>query len=89
MDADMTVMSEKGQVVIPSRIRRRMKMARGTRFAVVSSKDGILLKRVRSPTKMELLKELEAITKGMSDDLKAMGMTEKEVIEIAVNARKR
>ncbi len=89
MDADMTVMSEKGQIVIPSRIRKKMNAGRGTRFAVVSSKDGILLKRVKTPTRMEILKELQAITKGMSDDLKALGMTEKEVIEIAVNARKR
>ncbi len=89
MDADMTVMSEKGQIVIPSRIRKRLNMARGTRFAIISSKDGILLRRVKTPTKAELLKDLQTITAEMSKDLKAMGMTEKDVIEIAVKGRKR
>ena len=89
MDADMTVMSEKGQVVIPSRIRKRMNAAKGTRFAVIDAGDGILLKRMKTPTKAELLKDLQAITHEVSMELKSRGITEKEVIEIALKARKR
>ena len=89
MDADMTVMSEKGQVVIPSRIRKRMNAGRGTRFAVISSRDGILLRRVKTPSKEEILKDLQAITHEVSMELKSRGISEKEVIEIAVKARKR
>lgn len=89
MDADMTVMSEKGQIVIPSRIRKRLNMARGTRFAIISSKDGILLKPVKTPTKAELLKDLQAMTHEISMELKSRGITEKEVIEIALRSRKR
>jgi len=49
-------MSSKGQVVIPQDIREELHMHEGTVFAVVGSKDTIVLKKIATPSKAELLK---------------------------------
>ena len=39
-----TVMTAKGQVVIPSKIRRRLNMKKGTKLCVIETRDGVELK---------------------------------------------
>ena len=39
-----TVMTAKGQVVIPSKVRRRLNMKKGTRLCVIEKEDGVELK---------------------------------------------
>ena len=38
-----TIMTGKGQVVIPSRVRRRLTLKKGTRLCVIEQDNGILL----------------------------------------------
>lgn len=47
MQLALTTMSENGQIVIPSQIRREAKLKQGVRFMVVHKKGTILLKQVR------------------------------------------
>ena len=46
-DIEMTRLSSRGQVVIPSDIRESMNLKEGTKFAVLGMDDTILLKRMR------------------------------------------
>lgn len=55
----MTVATAKGQVVIPSKIRRRYKIKKGTRFSVVEREDGIELK----PLTEEYFEKMAGIVK--------------------------
>ncbi len=50
MTVNLTRLSAKGQLVIPSMIRRKMNLQEGTPFAVISKGDTILLKKVKMPT---------------------------------------
>jgi AbrB family looped-hinge helix DNA binding protein len=47
-----TKMSSKGQVVIPEKIRKRLKLKAGDQFVVVGEKDVVILKAI-SPPSME------------------------------------
>jgi len=57
----VTSMTTKGQVVIPSEIRNQLKVSSGTKFIVVSDGENILLKPIEKP-KMEIFKELKKKT---------------------------
>lgn len=89
MDIKTAIMSEKGQIVIPDGIRKRMNAAKGTRFAIVSGKDTIILKKLHTPTREELLFELKSLTKEISDELRGLGVTEEDVVQMAVAARRK
>ena len=39
----MTVMTSKGQIVVPSKIRRRLNMKKGTKFCLLEKGDQIIL----------------------------------------------
>lgn len=53
----VTKLSSKGQVVIPSELRKDMK--EGTAFAVLRKKDLIVLKKLKTYTKRELAEMAE------------------------------
>ena len=46
-------LSSKGQVVIPEPVRKRMRLAPGTRFVVVGGEDAIVLKPIAAPSMLE------------------------------------
>jgi AbrB family looped-hinge helix DNA binding protein len=48
-DFEVTKMSSKGQVVIPQRLRDRMHIKEGSKFAVVGMDDTIILKKLEPP----------------------------------------
>ncbi len=89
MDVKTTVMSEKGQVVIPDLIRKKLNATKGTMFVVLGENDTILLKKMQTPSKAELLRGLKALTREVTDELKKKGITEEEVIRIAVAGRRK
>ena len=47
---DVTSMSSKGQVVIPLRVRKRLNLKEGDRFAVFGEGDAIVLKKLVMPS---------------------------------------
>lgn len=87
MDADTVVMSEKGQIVIPGKIRKRMGASKGTLFAVMGNKDTVVMRRMNTPTREELLRELKSLAHEIAQELKSHGITEDDVIRIAVRSR--
>ncbi len=72
-------MSSKGQIVIPQDVRTELQLDEGTVFAVVGSRDTIILKKISTPTKEELIKDLGVFAKKAKIKLQSKGITEKEL----------
>ena len=77
MQEDVTVMSVKGQVVIPQEIRKRMKLLPKDRLIVYGDEDTIIMKKLVMP-------ELKATWKKVSNAIKARNkkngvMSQKEI----------
>ena len=79
MNVETVRMSSKGQVVIPQDIREEIHVNEGTIFAVVGTKDTIILKRITTPSKEELIKDLGFFAKKAKMKLQSRGVTEKDL----------
>jgi AbrB family looped-hinge helix DNA binding protein len=64
---ELTRITSKGQVVIPSKIRRKMRIKKGCVFAVSAKKDMIVLKKLDTKIKAEDLKTLKLIEEAWKD----------------------
>jgi AbrB family looped-hinge helix DNA binding protein len=52
-----TTMSNKGQVVIPDPIKRRRGLKAGTKFAVTSTPELVIFKKIELPSAKEMLED--------------------------------
>ncbi len=89
MAVEMVKMSSKGQIVIPQDIREEICASEGTMFAVVSGRDSIVLKKVATPSKEELICELREIAKEGRKRLEAKGIKKTDLSGIVEKSRKR
>lgn len=81
----MTRLSEKGQVVIPNEMRKRMGLKEGTRFLVVGLDNTIVLRKLELSKERMRLKQL--LEKSRAKAEKA-GFTEKEIDRLIHSYRK-
>lgn len=81
-------MSSKGQIVIPQDVRNEADAGEGTVFAVIGSKDTIVLKKVETPSKEELIKNLERIAKEGQKRAERLGIKESDVPELIERLRR-
>jgi AbrB family looped-hinge helix DNA binding protein len=79
MALETVKMSSKGQIVIPQDIREEVHVAEGTIFAVVGNKDTIILKKIATPSKEDLIKDLGLFAKKAKAKLQKKGVTEKDL----------
>ena len=79
MSVETIKMSSKGQIVIPGKFRNMLEAGEGSVFAVTTTKDTILLKKVNIPTRKELLGELKKIAKAGKAKLEKRGITEEKL----------
>jgi AbrB family looped-hinge helix DNA binding protein len=79
MNVETVRMSSKGQIVIPQDIREGLNAGEGTVFAVAGSKDTVILKKIATPSKDELIKSLGAIAKSAKAKLEKKGISEKDL----------
>lgn len=79
MTVETVKMSSKGQVVIPMDVREELHAHAGTVFAVVGTKDTIVLKKIATPSKEDLIKDLGLFAKKATKKLKSKGFTEKDL----------
>jgi len=56
--ADVTVVSSKGQVVIPKEIRRRLGITPKTKMLVYGYRDAVILKKIEVPDVEKKLREM-------------------------------
>ena len=81
-------MSSRGQIVIPQDIREEIKASEGTIFSIVSVRDAIILKKISTPSKEDLIKELEAIALEGRKRAEKLGIKESDVPELVQSVRK-
>lgn len=75
--ADITVVSEKGQVVIPQTIRKKLGIKPKTKLLVYGYEDAVIMKKLEVP---DITKELEALYKRIDTRTAKYGaLTEDEV----------
>lgn len=85
--ADLTILSEKGQVVIPAKIRSRMGLKPKTKFLVYECDDSVILKKLEEP---DLSKELEAMYKRVDERITKYGeLSNDEISEIVHEHRQK
>lgn len=64
---ELTKVSSKGQIVIPSIVRRQLGIKRGSVFAVTARNDMIVLKKLETGMKPEDLRTLKLIEEAWND----------------------
>lgn len=81
-------MSSKGQVVIPQDVRNEADAGEGTVFAVIGSKDTIVLKKIAVPSKEQLIRDLHTIAIEGQKRAEKLGIKESDVPELVHRFRK-
>jgi AbrB family looped-hinge helix DNA binding protein len=79
MAIETVKMSSKGQIVIPQDIRQAIGADEGTVFAITSSDDALVLKKINIPSKEELLNNLKKIAVEAKAKLEKKGVNEAEL----------
>lgn len=85
MSLEFTRLSEKGQVVIPNEMRKRMKLKEGTRFVILGLQDTIVLRKLEISQERRRLKELLVESRAKAENA---GFSEKEIEHLVESARK-
>jgi AbrB family looped-hinge helix DNA binding protein len=76
--AELTILSEKGQVVIPAKIRSRMGLKPKTKFLVYECNDSVILRKFEEP---DLSKEFEDMYKRIDERIAKCGELTQDDIE--------
>jgi len=87
MAVETVRMSSKGQVVIPQDVRKEIDADEGTVFVVVGSKDTIVLKKVVTPSKEQLIRELHKIAVEGQKRAERLGIKESDVPDLVHKLR--
>ena len=65
---DTSVLTTKGQIVIPAKIRRKLKMKQGTKVVIIEREDGFLVK----PLDKKFFEQFAGILPGKGKATKAL-----------------
>lgn len=64
---ELTKLSSKGQIVIPTDVRNKLKVKEGSVFAITTKKDMIVMKKLNTKMKPEDLRTLKLIEEAWKD----------------------
>jgi len=85
--ADITIVSGKGQVVIPQDIRKKLGITTRTKLLVYGYKDAVIMKKMNVP---DVVKDLQNLYKKLDTKITKFGeLSEKEIDNIIQSERKR
>jgi AbrB family looped-hinge helix DNA binding protein len=85
--ADITVVSEKGQVVIPQNIRKKLGIGPKTKLLVYGYEDAVIMKKLKVP---DVAKELEALYMRVDKKIAEHGeLTKEEINQVIQNCRRK
>ena len=79
MEVETVRMSSKGQIVIPQDLREYLAVGEGTLFAVTGSDDTLILKKLSTPSKEDLIRDLSLLAKKAQKHLQSKGFTEENL----------
>jgi AbrB family looped-hinge helix DNA binding protein len=85
MAIDLTKLSQKGQVVIPNTVRKKLRLKEGMKFLVVGVGDTIVLRRLMLSEERTRLKQLLEASRRKAEKA---GFTAKEIEELIHQTRK-
>lgn len=86
-EADVTVVSSKGQIVIPQSIRKRMGIGPKTKLLVYSYDDAVIIKKLDVP---DVLKDLERIYRNVDGKARKLGiLSDQDVSDIVQQSRRK
>ena len=88
MEVETTKMSSRGQVVIPQDLREELGIEEGTVFAVMGSRDTLILKKLEKPSKESLIKDLKVMAKEGRKRAESKGIKENYIDEMVHKARR-
>ena len=84
--ADVTVVSEKGQVVIPQTIRKKLGIGPKTKLLVYGYQDAVIMKKLEVP---DMTKELEAMYKRIDKRTAKHGEPTQDEVEAEIKQYRR
>ncbi len=85
MSLEFTRLSEKGQVVIPHEIRKKMKLKEGTRFVILGVDDTIVLRKLEISQERLRLKQLLAKSREIAQKT---GFSQEEIEKFVESSHK-
>ena len=86
-EADVTVVSGKGQVVIPQAIREKLRIGPKTKLLVYGYQDAVIMKKMEIPN---VIKDLEALYRRVDQKVKKYGpLSDEEINGIIQQSRKK
>ncbi len=89
MTVETVKMSSKGQVVIPQNVREALKAGEGSIFAVITSSDSVILKKIKTPSKDELINDLKKIAIEGTKRAKKLGIKEEDMSKLVEKSRRK
>jgi AbrB family looped-hinge helix DNA binding protein len=85
MEVEMTRISEKGQVVIPSALRNQMKIKKSDQFLVFGEGNTIILKKIEKPA---VKKTFDEMVKPIREAVKKEGFSRSDLDKLIKEVRK-
>ena len=84
MKVEITSISEKGKVVIPSSLRKTMNIKRSDKFLVFGENDTVILKKIEKPI---MKQSFDEIAKPLQETAREMGLTKKDLTKAISDVR--
>ncbi|MCX6802965.1 MAG: AbrB/MazE/SpoVT family DNA-binding domain-containing protein [Candidatus Diapherotrites archaeon] len=88
MNSEVVVINSRGQVVIPLKVRKRMGLKEGDALALTDTAGNLVMKRIKTPSREELLMEWNKLTKELNKKATLLGIKEEDVDRI-IHERRR
>ena len=85
-EAEVTVVSDKGQVVIPQSVREKLGIKPKTRLLVYGYEDVVIMKKMKIP---DVVKDLRALYKKIDKKISKYGDLSDEDIEAIIGKHRR
>ena len=85
MEVEMTRISEKGQVVIPSSLRNQMKIKKSDQFLVFGEGNTIILKKIEKPA---VKKTFDEVAKPLRQAAKKSGFSREDLRNLIEDVKK-